>query len=1147
MNFTRLRLAGFKTFVDPVDAPIEPGLTGVVGPNGCGKSNLVEALRWVMGESSFKSLRASGMDDVIFAGSASRPARNHAEVSLTLDNSAGFAPAPFEAAAEIEVARKISRGLGSSYRINGREVRARDVQLLFADASTGARSPSMVGQGRIGEIINARPDQRRRILEDAAGIAGLHARRREAESRLEGAEQNLARVEDVLVKLGERSETLKRQARAAERYRQLTEEILQAEGLSLLARHRAEMEGVVAAEAAEALSLAAVAEATRAQGEAARAEAISAHGLPPAREASAAAEAALRRIAVEASELEGEEARARARLAELVRRIGQIDRDAAREAALATDASASLERATRALSELGPDGPSDGAAEEAARARLSEAETATAGAEAALSAAAAAQAERAAERRDLERRRAEQAERLARLEREAREIAEEMRRLVADAAREGDLGALFARVEAARAEAQAAEDRVEAAERELAQARAVEAQARGPAAQSASRAERTMTEARTLSKLVADDPGRKFPAAVDLLVVDPGYETALGAALGDDLDAAVDPRAPARWAGASAEGDPALPEGALPLADHVVAPRELARRLAQIGVVERAAGPTLSRALKPGQRLVSREGDIWRWDGLTLDADAPTPAARRLAEKNRLGAVERLAAEARLEADRLRQVVEAARSRVGQAVAAEKQARDASRTARQTFDAAREAHGAAERAGAKTEARRSALTEAEARVSASRDEARGALAAATERLADLPPAQDDGALSCLREAVAEARRTAAARRAEAEALAADRRRQASRRAELDAERDAWTRRRDGAAAQLDDLAARRGEAEAERAGLENRPDEIAAERLTLKSALAAAEIRAREAADALARAETAHREADKAARAALDRLSAAREETARAGARLEAAREKRVAAAARIMEARGLTPQELSGQLSGLPSAPAEELEARLARATAARERLGPVNLRAEQDLAEAEGSRAELTCEREDLTEAIARLRAAVRSLNSEGRGRLLSAFERVDANFRKLFEKLFEGGEARLELVESDDPLEAGLEVVARPPGKKPQVLSLLSGGEQALTALALIFGVFLTNPAPVCVLDEVDAPLDDANVERFCALLAEMASATTTRFLTVTHNPITMAHMDRLLGVTMSERGVSQLVSVDLRTAERLAEAM
>ncbi|PZQ16140.1 MAG: chromosome segregation protein SMC [Ancylobacter novellus] len=1146
MNFTRLRLAGFKTFVDPVDAPIEPGLTGVVGPNGCGKSNLVEALRWVMGESSFKSLRASGMDDVIFAGSTSRPARNHAEVSLILDNSAGLAPAPFENAPEIEVSRKISRGLGSTYRMNGREVRARDVQLLFADASSGARSPSMVGQGRVGEIINARPEQRRRILEEAAGVAGLHARRREAEQRLEGAEANLARVEDVLVKLGERAEALKKQARSAERYRQLTDEIRQAEGLLLIARHAADVEGVTAAERAEATALAAVAEATRAQGEAARAEAVAAHALEPARKAAAEAEAGLRRIALAAGELEGEEARARRRLAELTNRLAQIERDATREAALSADAGASLERIAAALDALGPEAQGDGAAEETARANLAEAEAAVAQAEAALGEATARDAARAAERRDLERRVAEQAERLGRIDREARDLAEEARRLVAEAARDGDAAALGLRADAARRATGEAETRAEAAEAELARARAAEIEARGPAAQAATRAERAQTEARTLSKLVADDPGRRFPAAVDLLVVDPGYETALGAALGDDLDAAVDPRAPARWAGAEASDDPALPEGAEPLADHVVAPPELARRLAQIGVVDRAAGAGLSRALKPGQRLVTREGDLWRWDGLTLAADAPTPAARRLAEKNRLGAVERIAAEARAEADRLRVAVEAARSRTAAATAAERQSREAARAARQSFETAREAHAAAERATAKVAARMSAVAEAQTRVAENRAETETARDAAAAGLAALP-AGDAQALDPLKQAVAEARRSAAERRAEAEALVAERRRHASRRTELSAERDAWSRRRDGAAAQLADLESRRAETEAERAALADRPDDIAAERLRLRTTLAAAETLARESADRLAAAETAHREADRAARAALDRLSAAREETARSGAKLEAAREKRAAAGARIMEARGLTPQELAGELAGVARAAPEELEPRLARATAARERLGPVNLRAEQDLDEAEAARAALVSEREDVSEAIARLRAAVRSLNSEGRSRLLAAFERVDANFRKLFEKLFEGGEARLELVESDDPLEAGLEVIARPPGKKPQVLSLLSGGEQALTALALVFAVFLTNPAPVCVLDEVDAPLDDANVERFCALLAEMAASTTTRFLTVTHNPITMAHMNRLLGVTMSERGVSQLVSVDLRTAERLAEAV
>ncbi|WP_020186744.1 chromosome segregation protein SMC [Methylopila sp. 73B] len=1149
MNFAKLKVAGFKTFVETTEAPIEPGLTGIVGPNGCGKSNLVEAMRWVMGESSFKSLRASGMEDVIFAGSGGRPARNHAEVTLTLDNAARTAPDLFNASDVIEVSRKIARGLGSTYRINGREVRARDVQLLFADASSGARSPALVGQGRVGEIINARPDQRRRILEEAAGIAGLYARRREAEQKLEAAEANLVRVEDVLGQLDHRAEALRRQAKSAQRYRALTEEIRAAEGLALLAEHDAATAGVAEAERLETSAVAGVADALRAQGAAARAEAVAAHALPPARTAASEAEATLRRLTQEATALEGEEARARARLAELAQRLTQLDGDLARERTLAEDASASLARLADAEAGLGPSSDEgDAEARTPAQERLARADQELARAEAALAAETAAVAARLSERRDLERRRREAADRLSALEREAATLAAEAERLAREAGAGGEPAALKERAEAARHALAAAEQAADAAEAAHARARADETAARAPAAQANARAERAVTEARTLAKLLATDERRAFAAVVDLISVDPGFETALGAALGDDLDAAVDPRAPAHWARLDASSDAALPEGATPLSTHVAAPPELARTLAQVGVVARGDGARLRERLTPGQRLVSREGDLWRWDGLTLAADAPTPAARRLAEKNRLGAVERAAAEARAEADRLRLAVDAARAATGRAASDERTARDAAKAARSRLDAAREAEAAAERAASKVAARRSAVEEASNRVERQRAEAsstRDAVDASLGALGEAPQGED--ALAPLRAAVQEARAAAATRRAEAQALAAESRRRAERRAEIAAERASWVRRREGAAERLDSLSARRAEAEAERAALADRPDALAEQRVALRSSVIQAEADARARADALVLAETAHRAADVAARAALDALAKAREEAARAGARLEAAREKRALALARIRDTRDMTPAELAAELAGAERGSREEIDARLARALSARDRMGPVNLRAEEELAEVEESHGGLAAERADLTEAIARLRGGVRSLNSEGRARLLSAFERVDAHFRKLFETLFGGGEARLELVESDDPLEAGLEVIARPPGKKPQTLSLLSGGEQALTALALVFGVFLTNPSPVCVLDEVDAPLDDANVERFCALLAEMRRTTATRFLTVTHNPITMAHMDRLLGVTMAERGVSQLVSVDLRAAERLLEAV
>src|ERR1044071_1475819 len=283
MKLTRLRLLGFKSFVDASEIEIEPGLTGIVGPNGCGKSNLVEALRWAMGEGSHKTLRASAMDDVIFSGSGGRPARNTAEVLIALDNANKEAPAPFTDAEELEITRRIEREKGSTYRVNGREVRARDVQLLFADASTGARSPALVRQGQIGEIINAKPEARRRVLEEAAGIAGLHARRHESELKLRAAEQNLERTEDVLNRMRAQLDSLKRQARQAVKYRQLSGDIRRLESLQLARAHtEAETERDAARQAlAEAERI--VAERTIAQGEAARNDAVAGHELPQLR------------------------------------------------------------------------------------------------------------------------------------------------------------------------------------------------------------------------------------------------------------------------------------------------------------------------------------------------------------------------------------------------------------------------------------------------------------------------------------------------------------------------------------------------------------------------------------------------------------------------------------------------------------------------------------------------------------------------------------------------------------------------------------------------------------------------------------------------------------------------------------------------
>lgn len=1148
MKFTRLRLLGFKTFVEPTELLIEPGLTGIVGPNGCGKSNLVEAMRWAMGESSYKAFRANDMDDVIFSGTTGRPARNAAEVALHLDNSDRTAPAAFNDNDALEVVRRIERGAGSSYRINGRDVRARDVHLLFADASTGARSPALVRQGQIGEIVGAKPAARRRILEEAAGVAGLHARRHEAELRLKAAEQNLLRLEDVVGQMSGQIDSLRRQARQAARYRAVSDEVRRHEAMLLWSRWREAAQLLADAERAAEAAVREVAERTRDQSEAARLQAIAAHQLPGLRQAEAEAAARLQRLTLARAELDREEARLATRRQELERRMAQLGQDMERERALSADAAGVLERLREEADALAEDQAYAADAARDAMLAVADAERGLLAAEQALEERTRAYADVGARRSALEAQARDARTRLARVAAEQASVNAEETRLRQESG--------SADLERRREEAEIARERLFVAEDAASEAEAAHLAARHALEtlrQTLGDAERAFgrldAEVRTLEKLLTT-ADRRFPPVADLLQVEKGYEVALGAALGDDLDLPVDEAAPARWAGvAVSPDDPALPEGAAPLARFVTGAPALLRRLAQVGIVAREDGPRLAAALRAGQRLVSREGDLWRWDGVVAAANAPTAAARRLAERNRLTDLrdERDAARARL--DDVRQEAAAREAAQRSAAAQEVQVRDARRAAQRALEVARDAEAAAERKAGQHAARLSALAEARVRIAAAREEGEQAVADAEAGLAALEaPALIDADLAAARGEAVQARNLLAEARAASAALDRERAGRLKRLEAIALEERSWRERASGTDSRIADLDQRRSEAAEELLGLEDAPADLHLRRRRLLSELEAAEAGRREAADRLAEGEAVLAAADRAARDTLEAMSAAREATARAEGRLDAARQRRDDSLREITEAFGGSPEtvrEAAGLAPGAEPPLLAATEAALDRARRDRERLGAVNLRAEIELQEAEAQFGTLTTERDDLIEAIKRLRAGIQSLNREARERLQASFTVVDGHFRKLFDTLFGGGEAQLVLTDADDPLEAGLDIIAKPPGKKPQTLSLLSGGEQALTAMALIFAVFLTNPAPICVLDEVDAPLDDANVERFCTLLDEMTRLTDTRFLTITHNPITMARMNRLFGVTMAERGISRLVSVDLQGAERLRE--
>jgi len=1150
LRLTKLRLNGFKSFVDPTDLLISEGLTGVVGPNGCGKSNLLEALRWVMGENRPKAMRGGGMEDVIFAGAASRPARNFAEVTLFIDNSERLAPAAFNSSDILEVTRRITRDAGSAYKVNGRDVRARDVQMLFADASTGAHSPALVRQGQIAELINARPRARRRVLEEAAGISGLYQRRHEAELKLNGAEANLARVEDVLEQLAGQLRQLERQARQAARYRAMGAELRRAEGLLLYRRWQEAEQTRRAVEEQLRAAVAQAAQAERKALEAGRRREEREAALPPLREEEAIAAAVLQRLQLRRDGLADEEARTRQKIEALQEQIDQLRRDRDREEALNRDAGetiARLEEEARALAE----------AAEGHEARLEEA---------------AAQAREAAavlqEREEDLQEITEDAARLAARHQSARRLLEDSRRaLERNAAEAGRARSALAEsteaLEAAEAGFEAAGRDLEAASRAAEQAEAAlqtadearaeaqgrEAEARAARSEAEGEVNALRAEVQALARLVARDTTEEGQL-LDMLRVAPGFEKALGAALADDLRAPV---VTARESGpgwTELPGYPApqpLPEGVEPLGNHVTAPAVLARRMAQVGLVDAADGARLQAALRPGQRLVSRAGDLWRWDGYRAGAeDAPSAAALRLAQLNRLQELKQDLEEADARARGAVQAHELLGRRLAECTEADRAAREARRAADRAMA---EASRALSRAEAERDIARGRLESLSQAAKRHEEEARAARVRLSEAEAALRELDDleemRTRLDEVKTAVEAARLTMLARRSAHEELRREGEARLRRSREVESELRGWRQRRETAGRRIAELEERRRAAEAALSGALSVPEEIAEQRAGLAAEIERAEARRKTAADALARAEADRRAAQEAEREAGRAASDAREARAGAEARAEAARAAVAQAEERIAEEQETTPgrllEALGAEADDMPSANA--LEAEVNRLKRQRDALGAVNLCAEEDARAIREEYDALQREMSDLREAIGKLRAGIASLNREGRERLLTAFEQVNGNFAMLFTHLFGGGEAKLVLVESDDPLEAGLEIMCQPPGKKLSTLSLLSGGEQTLTALALIFAVFLANPAPICVLDEVDAPLDDANVARFCDMLDEMTRQTETRFLIITHHAVTMARMDRLFGVTMAEQGVSQLVSVDLKAAERM----
>ncbi len=1147
IQFNQLRLSGFKSFVDKTELDIGPGLNGIVGPNGCGKSNLVEALRWVMGESSAKRMRGDDMDDVIFAGTDKRSARNFAEVSIVLDNSSRQAPAAYNNHDEIEIVRRIERDSGSNYKINGRNVRARDVQMLFADTITGANSPSLVSQGHVTRLINAKPHDRRLILEESAGISGLYARRHEAELRLKAADTNLTRVQDILGSMENRLNSLKRQAKQASRYKNLSAQIRQMEMMVSYLEWIALQERIKLTEGKFAVAESLVAERLITVTQLTKTQSTQFEELPPLRRKEADLSAALQVQKINFQKLEEECRRYEEDIKNVKDQIAQLEQDKKYETQSLTESTALLERIQEEFATLkaAEDNEDHTVREKQATKEVEESELMAL--EERYSSLKESAAETRARQNVLEQQITSNKKRIDTLKSRIDAALREKESLVITEESKKQIVALEESIAASEAQLQTANSASELLRAEIKSSGEITENARR-ALNEAQREHATFSgELSSLERFFKAQDGNDFAPVLDSITTKKGFEKALSRALGDSLLAATSPDAAAYWKDASARISVLpMPAGAEIILPHIDAPKELHAALSLIGYVEdETLGEELCVLLKPGQSLVSAEGTYWRWDGYTVKKSAIDRHAIHLEQKNKLAALQGVK-------DEIESKLKARQSDLSDAQKQENEKKSA-------YDSSLQNARALERKLSELRPALMKIKEKSARAQSESEHIEETISIANQDIQSLSDsiASEEKMLMALLENQGESADTdiekirqqvTDKRQAYHDAVRAYdmlAQQQSTRRARQQAiadERVSLQNRSIRAREHLKTLATREDSLKQKLGELKKDPKNFEKERENLLSGIAEAESARQIANDRLIACEEELSVTGKALKEAEKTLGDAREERAHAQATLSAITENLREMERAIEETLQVKPKDLidhaAVDLVKYKVEDLDNLKQEKDKLNKERDGIGPVNLRADDESTELERELTKLLHERNDLMQAIDELRGGIATINKEARERLLIAFERVNAHFQRLFVQLFGGGKAQLELIDSDDPLGAGLEIMAQPPGKTLQSLSLLSGGEQTLTSIALIFAMFLTNPSPICVLDEIDAPLDDSNVDRVCNLLDEIAARGQTRFLIITHHRLSMARMHRLYGVTMAEKGVSQLVSVDLQ---------
>ena len=1141
MKFQSVRISGFKSFLEPTEIQMNMGLTGVVGPNGCGKSNIVEAIKWIMGENSARQMRGDGMDDVIFSGTNERPSRNFAEVSIKLDNSEKKAPAIFNHYDEIEITRKIEREKGSVYRVNGKQVRARDIQLIFADNGTGARSSGIVGQGRIAQIIDSNPEDRRVILEEAANIKGLHSRRHEAELKLKGASDNLDRLSDIEQTYKEQLIELEKQGRKAARYRSVGERIRKAEATLFFnlmnnAKKEANDLEIQLKKANENVS----------QGQIKVAEHIKsqlhlANKIPDLKKDEAEKAATLQTLNITKIKLDEEKSSAQNALQNIINQINLINNDIARESEIKEDAKKSLSTLLTEEKNLKEDSENFSTKITKATDLVKKLRSISDAADEKLSTITSEIYSIKSDKSDLEKRINNLKQKIEVTQNQLANfnIEDDKNRFKLDKEK---IINLKKRIQ----ENNQLNDgyKVELEKLEKLETRLIEEKNTA-----VFEFNKVNLEFDSLSTLLGRDTLNSNTLEKTIGNIN-NLEEAIGSVLGETLLAPIlsDDQSTENttyWRDDFKTISPAsLPESVIPIVTKITKSSILDTALKGVGIVNnKEIAFKLQKKLTFGQALTTPSGGLWRWDGFVQPQGVQNSYSERLQQIARL----------RLLQNKLPSLEEnqsLSEKRLDECFNNIKKYKDDLSNLQVKLSSLISESNQLELQNTKVESK---LLSSEALIKELKNTERMSL----EELSELEKEFNNSLNlpSLLAEELKIRNNADQSRNELTDAMAAEQQIkseesfQSRNLIQLGHQKENWKVREEEAKTRLISLEERLKTSQDEKNRLSTLPESFEKKEAELNIKIEEAISNRNIAADQLVKNETSLNDADKQVREAEKVVSTLREEMIKIEALLNLSKAKIQNIEERVFEKLKIKSTELNKFINtkeeDQPIKSIEILEKTLQRLLNERETLGAVNLRAEDEMNEMLNKIEVMSKERVDLEEAIAKLRSGIFELNKEGRQRLKESFEEVNENFKQLFQKLFGGGNAELRLVGNEDPLQAGLEVLASPPGKKMQLLSLLSGGEQALTAISLIFSVFLCNPAPICILDEVDAPLDDTNVGRFCDLLNQIVDETNTYFMVITHHRLTMAKMDRLFGVTMEQKGISKLVSVDLEQASRIRD--